>query len=78
MTQKAAVATSPQHPCELLEGDEPKPSQEPCHKDVCTGLRLSHPRSLSGLGSQQQVAQLHRCKPWRGRQRSRFAFLGGG
>lgn len=78
MTQKAAVPTSPEDPRELLEGDEPKPSQEPCHKDVCAGLRLSHPRSPSGLGSQRQVAQLHRCKPWQGRQRSGFAFPDGG
>lgn len=77
MTQKAAIPTSSEHPRELLEGDEPKPSQEPCHNDVCTGLRLSHPQSLSGMGSQRQVAQLHHCKPWQGRQCSGFAFLDG-
>lgn len=59
VTQKAAVPASPEHPHELLEGDEPKPSQEPCHNDVCTGLRLSHPWSPSAPGSQQQVAWLH-------------------
>lgn len=59
VTQKAAVPSSPKHPHELLEGDEPKPSQEPCHNDVCTGLRLSHPWSPSAPGSQQQVARLH-------------------
>lgn len=75
VTQKAAVPVSPEHPHELLEGDEPKPSQEPCHNDVCTGLRLSHPWNPSGLGSQRQVAQLYHCKPWQGRQCSGFAFL---
>lgn len=78
MTQKAAIPTSPKDPCELLGGDEPKPSQEPCHKDVCTALRLSYPQSPSGPGSQRQVAQLHCCKPWQGRQHSGFAFLDGG
>lgn len=78
VTHKAAVPTSPERPRELLAEDEPKPSQEPCHNDVCTGLRLSHPWSPSAPGSQRQVAQLHCWKPWQERQRSGFAFLDGG